>query len=35
VTKSVLPQHDGATLIVADDMERVLADIDADHGDTQ
>ena len=31
--KALLPQHDGTTLIVADNMERVLADIDADHGD--
>jgi hypothetical protein len=28
-----LPQHDGAACIVAHDVERVLADIDADHGD--
>ena len=28
-----LPQHDGATRIVAYDVERVLADIDADNGD--
>src|SRR5580704_11095154 len=28
-----LPQHDGAARIVAHDVERVLADIDADHGD--
>ena len=27
------PQHDGAARIVAYDVERVLADIDADHGD--
>src|SRR6185295_7646087 len=32
-TRPLLPQHDGATLIEADDVERVLADIDADHGD--
>ena len=29
----LLPQHDGAARIVAHDVERVLADIDADHGD--
>jgi hypothetical protein len=28
-----LPQHDGAARIVAHDVERVLADIDADDGD--
>jgi hypothetical protein len=27
-----LTQHDGTTLIVTDNMERVLADIDANHG---
>ena len=27
-----LAQHDRTTLILADNMERVLADIDADHG---
>src|SRR5271166_4684809 len=32
-TRPLLPQHDGTALIVADNMERVLADIDADHGD--
>jgi hypothetical protein len=32
-TRPLLPQYDGATRIVAYDMERVLADIDADHGD--
>ena len=32
-TRPLLPQHDGAARIVADDVERVLADIDADHGD--
>ena len=32
-TRPLLPQHDGATLIETDDVERVLADIDADHGD--
>src|SRR5262249_37856383 len=29
--RPLLPQHDGSALIVADDVERVLADIDADH----
>jgi hypothetical protein len=28
-----LPQHDCTALVLADDVERVLADIDADHGD--
>jgi hypothetical protein len=32
-TRPFLPQHDGASRIVAHDVERVLADIDADHGD--
>src|SRR5712672_581513 len=32
-TRPLLPQHDGAARIVAYDVERVLADIDADHGD--
>jgi hypothetical protein len=32
-TRPLLPKHDGTTLIVADNVERVLADIDADHGD--
>ena len=32
-TRPLLPQHDGATRIVAHDVERVFADIDADHGD--
>src|SRR5450631_1716059 len=32
-TRPFLPQHDGAACIVAYDVERVLADIDADHGD--
>ena len=27
-----LPQHDGTALILANDVERVLADIDADYG---
>ena len=31
-TRPFLPQHDGAAPIVAHDVERVLADIDADHG---
>jgi hypothetical protein len=30
-TRPLLPQHDGAARIVANDVERVLADIDADH----
>ena len=30
---TALPQHDGAARIVAHDVERVLAYIDADHGD--
>jgi hypothetical protein len=28
-----LAQYNGATLIVANDVERVLADIDSNHGD--
>ena len=32
-TRPLLPQHDGAARIVAHDVERVLADIDADYGD--
>src|SRR5712664_4375818 len=32
-TRPLLPQHDRAARIVAHDVERVLADIDADHGD--
>src|SRR5882672_11440033 len=32
-TRPLLPQHDGAARILAHDVERVLADIDADHGD--
>ena len=32
-TRPFLTQHDGTTLIVAYDVERVLADIDANHGD--
>src|SRR5450631_2880877 len=32
-TRPLLPQHDGAARIVAHDVERVLADIDADRGD--
>jgi hypothetical protein len=30
---TMLPQHDAAAAILADDVERVLTDIDADHGD--
>src|SRR5262249_29978238 len=30
--RPLLPQHDCATLIETDDVERVLADIDTDHG---
>src|SRR5229473_1239503 len=32
-TRPLLPQHDGAARIVAHDVERVLADINAYHGD--
>ena len=32
-TRPLLAQHDRATIIVAYDVERVLADIDANHGD--
>jgi hypothetical protein len=32
-TGPLLPQHDRTALIVADNMERVLTNIDADHGD--
>src|SRR5258708_22227124 len=32
-TRPLLPQHEGAARIVAHDVERVLADIDADDGD--
>ena len=32
-TRSFLPQRDCAALIETYDVERVLADIDADHGD--
>ena len=32
-TRPLLPQHDGAARIVAHDVERVLADTDADHSD--
>src|SRR6201982_1391643 len=32
-TRPLLPKHGGAARIVAHDVERVLADIDADHGD--
>ena len=31
-TRPFLPEHDGAAHIVAHDVERVLANIDADHG---
>src|SRR5215831_9491288 len=31
--RPLLPQHQGSTAILADQMERVLADIDADDGD--
>jgi hypothetical protein len=31
-TRPFLPKHDRATLIVSHDVERVLANIDADHG---
>jgi hypothetical protein len=31
-TRPHLPQHDGTALILANDVERVLADIDADYG---
>src|SRR6516225_7601499 len=32
-TRPLLPQHQSSTAILADQMERVLADIDADDGD--
>ncbi len=32
-TRPLLPKHDRTALIVADNMERVLADIDTDYGD--
>src|SRR6516164_1967129 len=32
-TRPFLPQYDRTTLIVPHDVEQVLADIDADHGD--
>jgi hypothetical protein len=32
-TRPLLPQHDRAALIKANNVERVLADIDADYGD--
>src|SRR5262252_4724523 len=32
-TRPFLPEYDRTTLIVPHDVERVLADIDADHGD--
>src|SRR5258708_16227941 len=31
-TRPLLPQHNGTALILANDVERVLADIDADYG---
>jgi hypothetical protein len=31
-TRPLLPEHDGTALILANDVERVLADIDADYG---
>jgi hypothetical protein len=31
-TRPLLPQHDGTAPILANDVERVLADIDADNG---
>src|SRR5258708_31368153 len=31
-TRPLLPQHEGTALILAKDVERVLADIDADYG---
>src|SRR5436190_562267 len=31
--RPLLPQHDAAAPILANEVERVLADIDADHGD--
>src|SRR5260221_11508189 len=31
-SRPLLPQHDGTVLILANDVERVLADIDADYG---
>jgi hypothetical protein len=31
--RSFLAQHDGAAIIVANDVERVLADTDANYGD--
>jgi hypothetical protein len=30
--RPLLPQHDGAALILAKDVERILADVDADYG---
>ena len=32
-TRSLLPQHNGAAFIQANDVKRVLPDIDADYGD--
>jgi hypothetical protein len=31
-TRPLLPQHDGTAPILANDVERVLADVDADYG---
>jgi hypothetical protein len=31
--RPLLPQHQGSAPILADEVERVLADIDADHSD--
>src|SRR5258708_30503157 len=31
-TRPLLPQHDGTALILANDVERVFADIDTDYG---
>jgi hypothetical protein len=33
VARPLLPQYDRTAFILADDVERVLVDIDADHGD--
>src|SRR5437879_13679422 len=32
-SRPLLPQHDGTAVIMTHDVERVFADIDADHGD--
>jgi hypothetical protein len=34
-TRPLLPKYDCAALIVSHDVERVLADIDTDHGDSR